>query len=161
MDTEFHSISTGKAEILRHGNDVAILALGVTVEPALEAARELSDKGIEATVVNSRFVKPLDSELIKEITCRIKYIVTVEENVLIGGFGSMVVSLLQQSGLSDVQVKSIGIADEFVEHGTQPILRKKYSLDAEGIVRQTLVLLNKAESDPKTEIHTKTRASLI
>jgi len=161
MDTEFHSISSGKAEILRHGDDVAILALGVTVEPALEAARELSDKGIEATVVNSRFVKPLDSELIKEIACRIKYMVTVEENVLIGGFGSMVVSLLQQAGLSDVRVKSIGIADEFVEHGTQPILREKYNLDVKGIVRQTLVLLKKAESDPKTEIHTKTKASLI
>ena len=161
MDTEFHSIPAGKAEILRHGDDVAILALGITVEPALEAARELLNKGIEATVVNSRFVKPLDSKLITEIACRIKYIVTVEENVLSGGFGSRVVSLLQQSGLSDVRVKSISIADEFVEHGTQPILREKYNLDAKGIVRQALILLKETESNPQPEIQTKTKATLI
>ncbi|MFH1662580.1 MAG: 1-deoxy-D-xylulose-5-phosphate synthase [Chloroflexota bacterium] len=161
MDTEFHSISTGKAEILRHGDDVALLALGVTVEPALEAARELSNIGVEATVLNSRFVKPLDSKLITEIACRIKYIVTIEENVISGGFGSRVVSLLQQSGLSDIRVKNIGIADEFVEHGTQSILREKYSLDAKGIVRQTLILLKEPESNPQPEIQKKTRATLI
>ena len=161
MDKEFHSIPTGKAEILRHGDDVAILALGVTVEPALEAAEELANKGFEATVVNGRFAKPLDSKLITEIARRVKYIVTVEENVLSGGFGSRVVSLLQQSGLNDVRVKNICIADEFVEHGMQSILREKYSLDLKGIVRQTLILLQKTEQNPQSEMQTKTRATLI
>jgi 1-deoxy-D-xylulose-5-phosphate synthase len=160
MDSEFHSIPVGKAEVLRHGSDVAILALGVTVEPAITAAAELADKGFEATIVNSRFTKPLDSSLILEIARRIKYIVTVEENVLSGGFGSRVTSLLQQSGLNNVRVRNIGIADEFVEHGTQAILREKYNLDIKGIVSQTLNLLTETESDPMTDNKTETKATL-
>jgi len=144
---------------LRYGDDVAILALGFTVEPALEAARELSNKGVEAMVVNGRFTKPLDSKLITGIAQRVKYMVTTEENVLNGGFGSGVTSLLQQSGLSDVRVKSLGIADEFVEHGSQAILREKYNLDARGIVRQTLILLQKTKPQPKMK--TEKKATLI
>jgi len=96
-----------------------------------------------------------------EIARRIKYIVTVEENVLIGGFGSSVISLLQQSHLSDVHVKSIGIADEFVGHGRQSILREKYNLDMKGIVKQTLFLLEGSELNAQSETQTETRASLI
>jgi 1-deoxy-D-xylulose-5-phosphate synthase len=161
MDKEFCSIPIGKAEVLRHGDDVAILALGATVEPALKAAVELSNKGIEAAVVNCRFSKPLDSELIKKIAGRIKHVVTIEENVLSGGFGSRVVNLLQHSGLSDVHIKSIGIADEFIEHGTQAILREKYSLDTTGIVRLTLNLLQETKSNPVSEMQTETKATLI
>jgi 1-deoxy-D-xylulose-5-phosphate synthase len=155
MDKELHSIPIGKGEILRHGDDVAILALGATVSPALEAAQELADKGIEATVVNSRFAKPLDSELILDIARRIKHLVTVEENVLSGGFGSSVLALLQKSGISDIRAKCIGIPDEFVEHGTQAILRAEYNLDAKGIAGETLALFHEANSllafKPETE----------
>ncbi len=147
MDQEFNAIPIGKGEVLRHGDDVAILALGATVAPSLEAAKVLAASGIEATVVNSRFAKPLDSELIKGKTSRINYLVTVEENVLTGGLGSSVVTLLQQLGLSHVQVRNIAIPDEFVEHGTQAILRAKYKLDAQGIVQQSLSLLSKGELD--------------
>ena len=155
MDKELHSIPIGKGEILRHGDDVAILALGATVSPALEAAQELADKGIKATVVNSRFAKPLDSELILDIARRIKHLVTVEENVLSGGFGSSVLALLQKSGISDIRAKCIGIPDEFVEHGTQAILRAEYNLDAKGIAGETLALFPEANSllaiKPETE----------
>ena len=161
MDRELHSIPIGKAEILRHGDDVAILALGVTVAPALEAAQELAAKGVKATVVDSRFAKPLDTELIIDIARRTKYIVTVEENVVSGGFGSRVASLLQRAGLSDVRLKSIGIPDEFVEHGTQAILRAKYNLDREGIVRQTLLLLHDAESNSQSAVQSKTEATSL
>ena len=106
--------------------------------PALEAAEELASNGIEATVVNARFAKPLDSELITGLASNIKRWVTVEENALSGGFGSSVVDLLQKSGISDIQVKSIGIPDEFVEQGAQAILRSKYGLDAKGIAQQVL-----------------------
>ena len=159
MDKELRSILIGKSEILRHGDDVAILALGVTVAPALEAARELAVKGIQATVVDGRFVKPLDCELITDIASRIKYIVTVEENVLRGGFGSSILNLLQKEGLSDVRVKLLGISDEFVEHGTQSILRAKYSLDTQGIVRQTLLLLHGAELNSKPSVQPGTKAT--
>jgi len=141
LDPVLHEIPIGKGEILRRGKDVAILAIGTTVAPALEAAQKLASNGIEATVVNARFAKPLDAELIIDLAKNIKRLVTVEENALSGGFGSSVVDLLQRSGISDIRVKSIGIPDEFVEQGTQAVLRSKYGLDAEGIARQVLELL--------------------
>ena len=140
LDKELHEIPIGKGEILRQGKDVAILAIGTTVAPALEAARELASNGIEATVVNARFAKPLDAELIIDSVGDIKRLVTVEENALSGGFGNSVIDLLQQSGISHIRIKSIGIPDEFVEQGSQAQLRAKYGLDAEGITRQVLKL---------------------
>jgi len=142
MDSELQAIPIGKGEILRDGADIAILAIGATVAPALAAADILAAKGIEATVVNSRFVKPLDSQLILDIAGRVNSLMTVEENVLCGGFGSSVVSLLAEAGLNQVKVKNLAIADEFVEHGTQAILRAKYNLDAEGIARESIILLS-------------------
>jgi 1-deoxy-D-xylulose-5-phosphate synthase len=140
LETELRQIPIGKGEILRQGKDVAILAIGTTVAPALEAAQKLAEAGIEATVVNARFAKPLDAELIKGLSGQIKRLVTVEENALSGGFGNSVLDLLQQSGISNIQVKVIGIPDEFVEQGSQAQLRANYSLDAEGIARQALAL---------------------
>ncbi len=159
MDKELHSIPIGKGEILRHGDDIAILALGATVAPALEAAKELATRGIKTTVVNSRFAKPLDSELITDIASRIKRLLTVEENVLSGGFGSSVAALLQESGITDVRLKSIGIPDEFVEHGTQALLRSKYSLDAKGIAGEALTLFPEVHSNSLLEIEPKTEAA--
>ncbi|MFC2021315.1 1-deoxy-D-xylulose-5-phosphate synthase [Chloroflexota bacterium] len=156
LDTELNTIPIGKGEILRHGEDVALLAIGIMVAPALEAARKLASEGIEATVVNARFAKPLDTELITDLSSRIKRMATIEENVLSGGFGSSVVNFLQSSGMIDVQVKNISLPDEFVEHGSQSILRKKYGLDAEGIARQVLSLFPSLDSEslipvPKAE----------
>jgi 1-deoxy-D-xylulose-5-phosphate synthase len=141
LDNELQEIPIGKGEILREGQDVAILAIGTTVTPALEAARRLAGEGIEATVVNARFAKPLDTELIIELASDIKRLVTVEENTLSGGFGSSVIELLQQSGAGDTQVKTIGIPDEFVEQGSQAQLRAKYGLNAEGIARKARELI--------------------
>jgi 1-deoxy-D-xylulose-5-phosphate synthase len=144
LDTEFQEIPIGKSEVLRYGEDVAILALGAPVAPSLEAAAELATQGIKATVVNVRFAKPLDTELINDLAGHIKRIVTVEENVLTGGFGSSVTRLLQESGHSDVAVKNIGVPDEFIEHGTQAMLRSKYSLDAKGIAGKVRELLSES-----------------
>jgi len=141
FDPTLHEIAIGKGEILREGEDAAILAIGTMVAPALEAAEQLAAKGIELTVVNARFAKPLDSELIIDLASHIKRLVTVEENTLSGGFGNSIVELLQQSGISDIKVKSMGIPDEFVEQGSQALLRAKYGLDAEGIAKQVLELL--------------------
>jgi 1-deoxy-D-xylulose-5-phosphate synthase len=150
LDTVLHPIPIGKGEILRHGEDVAILAIGATVAPALEAAQEVASYGIEATVVNARFVKPLDSELIIDLASRIKRMVTVEENAITGGFGSAVNNLIQKSGRSDVRVKIMGIPDEFVEQGTQAILRTKYGLDAKGIAQQVLEMSGAQAPDIST-----------
>jgi len=141
LEPTLHELPIGKGETLRDGEDVAILAIGNMVTPALEAAAALSKQGIEATVVNARFAKPLDAELIIDIASRIKRLVTVEENAVSGGFGNSVIERLQQSGVSDIQLKSIGIPDEFVEQGSQAILRAKYGLDAKGITKQVLELL--------------------
>ncbi len=140
LDTKLYPIPIGKGEIIRFGEDVAILAIGATVAPALEAARELALSGIEATVVNARFAKPLDSELITDVAGHTKRLVTVEENTLSGGFGSSVIELLQKSGVGDIQIRSIGIPDEFVEQGAQAIFHSQYGLDAKGIARQVLTL---------------------
>ncbi|MBI3040092.1 MAG: 1-deoxy-D-xylulose-5-phosphate synthase, partial [Chloroflexi bacterium] len=159
LDTELQPVAIGKGEILRRGEAVAILAIGATVAPALEAARELSSSGIEATVVNARFAKPLDSELIIDLASRIKRLVTVEENTLNGGFGSSVADLLQKSGLSGVPVRSIGIPDDFVEQGAQAILRAKYGLDARGIVRQVLSLFPTLDSHSWPKVKDEAKAS--
>jgi 1-deoxy-D-xylulose-5-phosphate synthase len=146
MDASFKMIPIGTAEILKDGGDVAIIAVGASVPYSLQAAGELSLKGINATVINSRFVKPLDAHTLLDTARRIKHIVTVEENVLNGGFGSSLLSLLQEAGICDVRVKTIGIPDKFVEHGTPTILREKYGLDADGIVRETMALLPDVKS---------------
>ncbi|OGN94812.1 MAG: 1-deoxy-D-xylulose-5-phosphate synthase [Chloroflexi bacterium RBG_13_51_18] len=147
LDDEFHEIPLGKGEVLRNGADVAIIALGASVMPALEAANQLANQGIEAAVVNARFAKPLDKTLINDLISHVKKIVTVEENVLSGGFGSSVAKLLEENGICDVLLRNIGIPDEFVEHGTQAILRAKYGLDAAGITRQVTEMLSGRKTD--------------
>lgn len=140
LDTQFKYFPTGKGEIVKSGNDIALLAIGSTVQPALEAALELAKQNIDATVVNARFAKPLDSELITEIANRFRKIITIEENTLSGGFGSAVLGLLETSDLHNVNLKRLGIPDEFVEHGHPSLLRAKYKLDAQGIAQQVLSL---------------------
>ena len=159
LDETFSEIPIGKGEVVRYGDDVAVLALGASVSPALEAANILAARGIEATVVNARFVKPLDASLIKDLAGRIKHIVTAEENVLAGGFGSSVLKLLQESKVCDVRVETIGIPDEFVEHGTQAILRSKYGLDAEGIARRVSELLPDRISDLSLDVKDQAKAA--
>jgi len=104
----------------------------------------LEKVGIQATVVNARFVKPLDRKLIVKLAKEIGYLLTVEENVLQGGFGSAVLELLDEEGLTtQVHTRRLGIPDEFLEHGPQELLRHKYGLDAAGIVKAVKKLLGK------------------
>ncbi len=159
LDTVLREIPVGVGEVVRYGQDVAILALGSTVAPAREAAGELASKGIEATVVNARYAKPLDASLVIDLAGRIKRMVTVEENVLSGGFGSGVLKLLQESGQYDVQVKNIGAPDEFVEHGTQAILRSKYGLDTGGIVRRVLEMFPDVSPDLALKVKDKAKTA--
>jgi 1-deoxy-D-xylulose-5-phosphate synthase len=127
-------LEVGKAEVLRDGGEVAIVAYGSMVQPSLKAAEHLAKDGIESTVVNARFVKPLDSGLILALARTRRLIVTVEEAYLAGGFGSAVLELLEENGLQDrVKVVRMGIPDRFVTHGDPKLLLAKYGLDADGI----------------------------
>jgi 1-deoxy-D-xylulose-5-phosphate synthase len=138
-------IEIGKAEILREGKAAAIVAYGSMVQPALEAAEALKTDGIETTVVNARFVKPLDAEMILNLASEFDLIVTVEEAYLAGGFGSAVLELLEANDLQDkVKVVRMGVSDEIVTHGDPKLLLGHYGLDAEGIrdrVKKSLVSL--------------------
>lgn len=124
----------GKSEILIQGDDLLIFAIGSSVQESLKASEILVKENIHATVVNARFVKPLDSELIVSLAKKIPRIITVEENMLNGGFGSAIAECLTDHGVRNFVLRRIGIADMFVEHGSQKLLRAKYGLDAEGIV---------------------------
>jgi 1-deoxy-D-xylulose-5-phosphate synthase len=127
-------IEIGKAETLRAGKDAAIVAYGSMVQPALEAAEALKGDGIEATVINARFVKPLDTEMILGLARDFELIVTVEEAYLAGGFGSAVLELLETNGMQDkVKVVRMGVDDEIVTHGDPKLLLGHYGLDAAGI----------------------------
>jgi 1-deoxy-D-xylulose-5-phosphate synthase len=135
LDDEPKTLEIGKAEVLREGSDLAVLAIGPAVNQALIAAKKLSEEGISIKVINARFVKPLDNELILKTVATIKKIITVEENMLACGFGSAVLELLAQEGVTGVWVKRLGIPDEFVQHATQAEQRRKYGIDEEGIIQ--------------------------
>jgi 1-deoxy-D-xylulose-5-phosphate synthase len=134
LDKDLEPIPIGKGQILKDGEDVLVLATGRTVYEALDAYVELSKQGISAAVVNCRFVKPLDIELIRSLAKKIPRIITIEENVRQGGFGSAVLEALNDAGITGFQLERIGIPDTFVEHGPQDLLRSKYGIDAAALV---------------------------
>jgi 1-deoxy-D-xylulose-5-phosphate synthase len=133
MDREPVALEIGRGELVADGSDLSIVAIGITVHPALKAAEILKERGISASVINARFVKPLDRELILGEARRTGCLVTVEENALQGGFGSAILELLEEEKIIDVRIKRLGIPDRFIEHGSQAQLRKDLGLDAEGI----------------------------
>jgi 1-deoxy-D-xylulose-5-phosphate synthase len=135
------SFGIGEAEILKQGKDVAVFALGNTVHAALAAAWRLEKEGVSTMVVNSRFVKPLDRNLISSVASVVPRVITVEENTLEGGFGSAVLELLNDLEGQHGRVKRLGIPDAFIEQGQQKELRKKYGLDEEGIYLSVLSIL--------------------
>ncbi|MBU5637761.1 1-deoxy-D-xylulose-5-phosphate synthase [Geomonas sp. Red69] len=134
MDQLLAPLPIGKGERLKDGRDGAIIAVGTMVEPAREAAAALSGEGIEVAVMNARFVKPLDAELILELA-RTGLLITVEDNVVQGGFGTAILELLEQYEMTGVRVVRLGYPDSFVEQGEQADLKAAYGLDAAGIAR--------------------------
>jgi len=113
-----------------------IFAIGNEVWPAVQAAELLAKDGIEVTVVNARFIKPLDDELIARYCTPGAKVITVEEGSLAGGFGSAIIERCQQLGLDGVDFHRIGIPDEYVHHGAQDVLRAQYDLHGEGIAKR-------------------------
>ena len=134
-------IPLGRGECLTEGDDLAIFAVGTTVQAALEAAEALRAEGVGTAVVNCRFVKPLDRELLCATARKTGRVLTVEENVLMGGFGSAVLECFQEEGLQGIPVKRLGVGDAFVEQATQKELRHLYGIDGDGILRAARSLL--------------------
>jgi len=133
-------IEIGQARIIQEGKDILIIAIGKSVCESVKAARELENKGIGVTIINARFVKPLDTRMIVEQASRIKKIITVEEHVLDGGFGSAVLECLADAGVAGYLLRRIGIQNTFVEHGPQDVLRKDYGIDRDAIVKEAVKL---------------------
>ena len=140
MDEELKELPVGKGRLVKEGDDLTIVAIGNMVTPSIEAAQELSSRGIDASVIDARFVKPLDEELILKWARKTGHVITAEEHVKKGGFGSGVLELLAENDLQ-VKVKQIAIPDTFVRHGKPDLMREKYGLSAPNIVRTAEKLL--------------------
>ena len=138
LDAELQELPIGKGAVMREGRDVTLFALGKPGAAALQAADKLAEHGIACGVVNALFVKPLDVDLLLDAARNTGRIVTIEENVLAGGFGSAVLEALSDAGVEGVTVRRIGMPDSFVEHGTATDQRRQLQLDTEGIVRMVL-----------------------
>ena len=139
----------GRAETIRDGGDIALIALGAGVKIALDAAEKLAEQGVSATVINARFCKPLDAETILSAARRCGSVVTVEDGVVTGGFGSAVLELLALHNVL-VPLSMVGLPDEFVEHGPVPTLREQVGLTAEEVVHRALTYLPVRPSVPRT-----------
>lgn len=129
----FTKLEIGKAEQLVSGKDVVLLAAGSMVEPCKKAATLLAKENIAASVVNARFIKPLDEQIIRQLARETGIIVTVEDNVLAGGFGSAVLEYINSQNLNWVKVLRLGLPDQFIEHGQRSQLLTKHGLDDQGI----------------------------
>jgi 1-deoxy-D-xylulose-5-phosphate synthase len=140
MDETFTTLPLGRAELLRAGNDVLLLPVGNRVYPALEAAEGLAKLGIDAAVINPRFIKPLDNELIGKWAKTCGRVVTVEDNVKKGGFGSAVLQMLHELHLT-LPVRTLGYGNKFIDQAPQKVLWKNAGIDAAGIIKGALEVL--------------------
>jgi 1-deoxy-D-xylulose-5-phosphate synthase len=135
-------IPIGRAELLRDGDDVLVVGFGPIVMRGLEAAERLAEEGVSVAVVNARFAKPLDRQLILDAARGKRLVVTLEESVVVGGFGSAVLEAIEEARLGDpayrsLVVRVVGIpGDRFVDHGAVADLRRTLGLDVAGIVDQ-------------------------
>ncbi|HVO72638.1 MAG TPA: 1-deoxy-D-xylulose-5-phosphate synthase, partial [Ignavibacteriaceae bacterium] len=137
----FENIEIGKGEIIREGTDAALLAVGTMVDYAIKAAANLEAENISCRVINMRFIKPLDYELLEETAEKFGTIFTLEENALCGGFGSSITEYLSDKNLKNNIIR-IGLPDKFIDHGTQEELHHLLGIDPEGISQKVSCTLN-------------------
>jgi 1-deoxy-D-xylulose-5-phosphate synthase len=149
LDPDIKAIPLGEAELLRDGDDAAVLVYGTLAAEALEAAAELGSEGISVAVLNARFVKPLDRERITRLARRCRAIVTVEEASRAGGFGSAVLEALADEGVFK-PTRCLGLPDRLIEHGDPKAIRREIDLDREGIAKAVRSLLAVAGGDTQS-----------
>ena len=140
----------GKGEVLREGKDVTLVGFGSTVQECLRAANILDEAGIDAAVINARFAKPLDVELLADYALRTRGIITAEENVRAGGFGAGVLEALAEEGLGDRVLATLAMPDTIVDHGPQTTMRQVYGLDGPGIAAKVQELIHAPSARPVT-----------
>jgi len=154
LDEDLKELEIGKGERLRDGADAALLALGVMVKPALEAAEILEAEGIDVAVVNARFAKPLDTGLVGDLARRTGRIVTLEEHSRMGGFGSAVLEAIADQGLEGVRVRVLGIGDEFIDHGTVEQYHEQFGLRPAQIAQAVREMIA-SEGSPEAPGHSR------
>ncbi|MGI9495094.1 MAG: 1-deoxy-D-xylulose-5-phosphate synthase [Mariniblastus sp.] len=148
ISRELQPIELGKSETLRTGTDGTIVVCGVSLANALEAAEILQSEGLDVGVVNARFVKPIDTEMIRQALANSKFVITVEEANLMGGFGSAFLESANEMGLNASKVRRIGIPDEFVEHQSRPEVLASLKLDTAGIAETCRAAAKNAQLKP-------------
>jgi len=141
LDAELKALPIGKAEVVREGRDIVFFAIGAMVHPCLLAAGLLAARGVEAGVVNARFVKPLDTDLIDRVVAQGTPIITVEDNALAGGFGSGLNEYLVEHGLDVALVHNLAIPDRFIEHGERGELLAELGLGPDAIAESAAEFL--------------------
>jgi 1-deoxy-D-xylulose-5-phosphate synthase len=141
QDARIVPLPIGRGEVVRDGDDVVLIAIGAMVPVAARAADVLRDKGVSAAVINARFVKPLDRELLIGYAERVRRVVTIEDHVLMGGFGSAILELFEEADVRGIDVRRIGLPDAFIEHGAQKVLRHRHGLDPDGVAQRVLAFL--------------------
>lgn len=147
MDAEMKALPIGSWEVLREGSDAVILTFGTTIPMALKAAEQLAYQGIDVRVVNARFIKPMDEVMLHEIMQENLPILTIEESLLQGGFGSAVLEFAFDKKYRNIQIERIGIPDEFIEHGEVDLLLEEINVTAEEAVKRITQLVPNKQSD--------------
>jgi 1-deoxy-D-xylulose-5-phosphate synthase len=142
IEPAFNEIPIGTWEVLKEGTDIALMSCGPLVYTSLDAALDLEQEGISCAVVNARFVKPMDREVIINLATHTRKVLTIEENTVIGGFGSGVMEVLSEEGIG-VPIRRAGLPDRFLTHGTPKMLRELVGLDQEGIKKTVRFWLSK------------------
>jgi 1-deoxy-D-xylulose-5-phosphate synthase len=150
LKSGFDLIPIGKGETLRTGRDVALIAIGSMVTPALRAAELLEKQQVLSEVVNLRFAKPLDVDLLDRLAEKFTHIVTLEDNVVTGGMGSAVSEHYASKGSTTVRLKIHGIPDRFIDHGTPAELYRDLALDPAGIAEVVREFLSSGRTEPRT-----------
>ena len=145
INRDLQPIELGKSETLSEGADGTIIACGVTLEAAMNAAETLRSEGLDVGVINARFVKPIDTEMIRHSLTHSQFVVTVEEAMLMGGFGSAVLEAANEMKLDSSKVFRIGIPDEFVEHQDRSEVLAELKLDAAGIAETCRAAANQVK----------------
>jgi len=161
LDDEIRSLEIGKGEQLREGRDLALVALGSMVYPALAAAEMLQKDGIEAGVINARFAKPMDTALILSAAAQTGTIITLEDHSEHGGFGSAVLEMLVDHNLFDIRVLRIAVPDRIITHGPPSLLAAKYGLDSDGIYQRVKAFLEECKERRSGSTNYLLRADLL
>jgi 1-deoxy-D-xylulose-5-phosphate synthase len=151
IDSPIHKMPIGKGEILRHGTDGVMIAVGRMVYPALEAAEKLEVEGVKLSVIDARFVKPLDDRLILGEIERTGRVITLEDSILAGGFGSLITEIMVDNKLTSVPIDRIGLPDVDIEHGDVKTLDAKYGIDVESIHRRVRKFVSTTKRKPKAK----------